>query len=250
MREFIILYRKELKGYFTSPFGWVVLAFASVMSGLSLSTAMKGFTDNAIADTLVYAAFHTPHFWFSFLFLFPLITMKLFSEEERLGTIETLFTAPVTTGQVVLSKYAAAVTFYILLWVPSLFQFLAFDWITSIPAPYDQGSLIGSYSIIFLMGLYFTAIGCLASSLTSSQIIAGIVTIGILLLHYFLGYVTFIWGNDFAAAGVFYQISSQLHLDEFSRGVISSPPFVYYLSMTAFVLFITHHHVDHRRWKK
>ena len=88
------------------------------MQGLSLSTAMKGFRDTPVKDSLVYVTFHTPLFWFYFLFIFPLITMRLFAEEERAGTLETLLTAPVRTWQVVLSKYAAAMIFYTVLWLP------------------------------------------------------------------------------------------------------------------------------------
>ena len=120
MRLFLILLRKELKGYFLTPFGWVVLAFVTVMQGSRLSTAMKGFRDTPVQDSLVYVTFHTPLFWFYFLFIFPLITMRLFAEEERTGTLETLLTAPVRTWQVVLSKYAAAMIFYTVLWIPSV----------------------------------------------------------------------------------------------------------------------------------
>ena len=99
MRLFRILTFKELKGYFLSPFGWVVLAFVTIMQGVSLSSAMKGFRDTPVKDSLVYVTFHTPVFWFYFLFIFPLITMRLFSEEERSGTLETLLTAPVKPGR-------------------------------------------------------------------------------------------------------------------------------------------------------
>jgi ABC-type transport system involved in multi-copper enzyme maturation permease subunit len=126
MRLFRILTFKELKGYFLTPFGWVILAFVTVMQGVSLSTAMKGFRDTPVKDSLVYVTFHTPLFWFYFLFIFPLITMRLFAEEERSGTLETLLTAPVRTWQVVLSKYAAAMLFYTVLWLPALIQFQMF----------------------------------------------------------------------------------------------------------------------------
>ena len=99
MRLFRILTLKELNGYFLTPFGWVILAFVTLMQGISLSTAMKGFRDTPVRDSLVYVTFHTPLFWFYFLFIFPLIT-----EEERSGTLETLLTAPVRTWQVVFSK--------------------------------------------------------------------------------------------------------------------------------------------------
>src|SRR5687768_8855405 len=103
MRLLFIMLRKELKGYFLNPFGWVVFAFVTAMQGAALSTAMKGFRDSPRQDSLVWAVFHTPLFWFWFLFIFPLITMRSFAEEERSGTLEGLLTAPVRTWQVVFS---------------------------------------------------------------------------------------------------------------------------------------------------
>jgi ABC-2 type transport system permease protein len=249
MRVLRILTRKELNTYFLNPFGWVVLAFVVLMQGLSLSSAMKGFRDTPVKDSLVFVTFHTPLFWFYFLFIFPLITMRLFAEEERSGTLETLLTAPVRTWQVVLSKYFAAMIFYVMLWIPAWFQFKAFSWFTDIQPAYSDGALWGSFLILFLMGSTFTAIGCLASSITSSQIIAGIVTITILVIHYFLGFVTVIWGESFAGAGLFHYISSQQHLYYFTSGLLDSRPAVYYLSLTAFFLFLTHQVIDLRRWR-
>ena len=249
MRILRILTKKELNSYFLTPFGWVVLAFVVLMQGLSLSSAMKGFRDTPVKESLVYVTFHTPFFWFYFLFIFPLITMRLFSEEERSGTLETLLTAPVRTWEVVLSKYFAAMIFYVILWIPAWFQFKAFSWFTEVPPAYSEGALWGSFLILFLMGSAFTAVGCLASSLTSSQIIAGIVTITMLIIHYFLGFVTVIWGESFAGAGFFHYISSQQHLHYFTNGLLDSRPVVYYLSVTVMVLFLTYQVIDLRRWR-
>jgi ABC-2 type transport system permease protein len=250
MRLFRILTIKELKGYFLTPFGWVVLAFVTIMQGVSLSTAMKGFRDTPVKDSLVYVTFHTPLFWFYFLFIFPLITMRLFAEEENSGTLETLLTAPVRTWQVVLSKYAAAMLFYTTLWFPALLQFKMFEWVTDLPPAYGQGALLGTFVILMLMGAAFTAIGCLASALTSSQIIAGLITIGLLVIQYFLGFVTVIWGESFPGASLFHYISSQQHLHYFASGLLDTRPVVYFLSLAVFVLFLTYQVVDFRRWKR
>ncbi len=250
MRLLRILTIKELKGYFLTPFGWVVLAFVTVMQGVSLSTAMKGFRDTPVKDSLVYVTFHTPLFWFYFLFIFPLITMRLFAEEERSGTLETLLTAPVRSWQVVLSKYAAAMLFYTMLWIPALLQFQIFVWITDLPPAWSGGALAGTFAILMLMGAAFTAVGCLASALTSSQIIAGLITIGLLVIQYFLGFVTVIWGESFVGAPFFHYISSQRHLHYFASGLLDTRPVVYFLSVAVFVLFLTYQVVDYRRWKR
>jgi ABC-2 type transport system permease protein len=250
MRLFRILTLKELKGYFLTPFGWVVLAFVTIMQGVSLSTAMKGFRDTPVKDSLIYVTFHTPLFWFYFLFIFPLITMRLFAEEERSGTLETLLTAPVRTWQVVLSKYTAAMMFYTVLWVPALVQFKMFEWFTDLPPAWTPGAMLGTFTAVMLMGCAFTAVGCLASALTSSQIIAGIITIGLLVIHYFLGFVTVIWGESFVGAPFFHYISSQQHLHYFASGLFDTRPVVYFLSAAVFVLFLTYQVVDFRRWKR
>ena len=249
MRPLLNLYRKELKTYFYTLFGWVVLAFVALMQGISLSTAMKGFADAPVAKSLVYVTYHTPIFWFYFLFIFPLITMRLFAEEERSGTLETLLTAPVKTWQVVLAKYFAAYSFYLVLLIPAALHFLLFPILTDIPAPYSQGSYFGSLLILALMGAYFTALGMLGSALTSSQIVAGIITIGFLLLHYVLGYVPLIYGDSFQAVGVFRYLSSQQHLSDFTVGLIDTRAIFFYLLAASFVVFLTHHLVDLRRWR-
>lgn len=250
MRLLRILAIKELKGFLLTPFGWVVLAFVTIMQGVSLSTSMKGFRDTPSRDSLIYATFHTPVFWFYFLFIFPLITMRLFSEEERSGTLETLLTAPVKTWQVVLSKYLAALAFYTLLWLPAWLQFSMFGWVTQLPPAWSPGAMIGTATILMLMGTSFTAIGCLASALTSSQIVAGLLTIGLLIIQYFLGYVTVIWGESFPGATLFQAVSAQHHLHYFANGLIDSRPIVYFLSLTLLVLFMTYQVVDFRRWKR
>ncbi|MGA0845942.1 MAG: ABC transporter permease [Luteolibacter sp.] len=249
MRLFRILTLKELKGYFLTPFGWVVLAFVAVIQGVSLSTAMKGFRDTPVKDSLIYVTFHTPVFWFYFLFIFPLITMRLFAEEERSGTLETLLTAPLRTWHVVLSKYAAAVIFYAILWVPALLQFQIFAWLAELPAEWSPGSILGAFSILMLMGLAFTAAGCLASALTSSQIIAGLLTIGMLVIQYFMGFVTVIWGESFAGAELFHYLSAQRYLHYFASGLIDTRAIVYFPSLAILLLFATFHAVDHRRWR-
>ena len=179
MRTLLTLYQKELRGFFLNPFGWAVLILITVMQGVSLSTAMAALKDAPLPQNLIYITFHTPNFWFYFLFLFPLITMRLFSEEERSGTLETLLTAPVRTGQVVLGKFLAAYTFFVIAWIPAIVQFQFFKVLTDVPAPFSSGALIGAFAIVFLMGAFFTAIGCLASALCASQIVAGIITIDV-----------------------------------------------------------------------
>jgi ABC-2 type transport system permease protein len=110
--------------------------------------------------------------------------------------------------------------------------------------------MIGTYLILLLMGAAFCAIGCLASALTSSQIIAGLLTLCFLMILFFLGYVPVIWGGAFRGAELFRYISCQEHLAFFARGWVDTRPIVYYLTLTGVILFFTYHIVDYRRWKR
>ncbi|MGC6425937.1 MAG: ABC transporter permease [Akkermansiaceae bacterium] len=249
MRIFRILFFKELKAYFLSPFGWLICGFAALMQGLLISTTLKAFSDSAIGKSFVHVTFENSTFWFYFLFLFPVLTMRLFSEETRSGTIEGLMTAPVKTWQVVLSKFSAAYLTFLVTQIPTWFHFQLFGMLTDVQPPFAPGEVTGALLILTLMGALFTAIGCLASSLTASQIIAGIIAAGFLFIHFLLGLVTAIYGDQIPSASFFNFISSSQHLLSFSQGLIDSRAFVYYLTTTGFVLFITHHVLDYRRWK-
>ena len=189
MRVFFILFSKEFKNYFLTPFGWVILGLVSLMQGLSMTTAMEKMKDAPMSENFLFLSFSAPNFWFYFLFIFPLLTMRLFAEEEKTGTLETLMTAPVTSSQVVMSKYVAAFAFYALLWSPILLHLKLFTLVTGNPPPVEMGHLLASYAILLLIGSFLIAIGCFASTLSSSQIVAGIITIAIIVILFFLGFV-------------------------------------------------------------
>lgn len=244
------LIEKEFRAFWGAPLGWVIFAYTILMEGVCLSTAMKSLADTPVLENLVYVSFHTPNFWFFFLFLFPLITMRSFAEEERSGTLECLLTTPLETGQLVLAKFLARLAFYLLLWIPGICVFLAFGWITDLPIPFMKEILLSTHLYLTVLGAYFIALGCFASSLTSNQIIAGILTIGFLILQYFLGYVTVIWGDQFVASSFFKLLSAQGHLSHATRGVLDTAPLLVFLSLTLFTLLLTHHTVNYRRWKR
>lgn len=249
MRTLIILYKKELKHFFLTPFGWVVLAFIMLLQGLSLSSVLEQYEKAPVQANILFSTFTTFIFWIYFLFLFPLITMKQFAEEERSGTLENLLTAPVTTWQVVFSKYLSSYTFYLFLWTPVYLHLQIFSWVTGSPPPATEGDIIGTFLILALIGSFFTAVGMLASALTSSQIIAAIITFGALAFHLFLGYIPMIAGDSFQGAVIFHYLAVQEHIAYFSKGLIDMRPVAYHLSMAVFTLILTHHIVDYRRWK-
>ena len=249
MRTLYILYKKELKHFLTTPFGWVVLAFIMLLQGFSLTSVLEQYEKTPVQVNILFSCLSTPIFWFYFIFIFPLITMKQFAEEERSGTLESLMTAPVTTWQVVFSKYLSSYTFYAILWLPVLLHIKIFTWITGTPAPISMPEMLGSFGILLLIGSFFIAVGIFASALTSSQIIAAIITFGLLVFLIFMGLIPSIAGDSFEGAALFHYISVHEHLSYFSRGLVDLRPIVFYLSMSLLTLLFTHHLVDYRRWK-
>ncbi len=249
MRTLYILYKKELKHFLTTPFGWVVLAFIMLLQGFSLTSVLEQYEKAPVQVNMLYSCLSTPIFWFYFIFIFPLITMKQFAEEERSGTLESLMTAPVTTWQVVFSKYLSSYTFYAILWIPVLLHIKVFTWVTGSPAPVTTPEMLGSFGILLLIGSFFIAVGIFASALTSSQIIAAIITFGLLVFLIFMGLIPSIAGDSFQGAPLFHYISVHEHLSYFSRGLVDLRPIAFYLSMSVLTLLFTHHLVDYRRWK-
>src|ERR1700681_1858653 len=139
MRKFYTLFWREVSGYFYSPIAYVVLVFFLLVSGVDFYFQISFMNQRQLQYTVQEAFFNSVFFWFAFVLIFPLITMRLFAEEFKLGTIEPLMTAPVRDSQVVLAKYTGALVFYIILWLPTLLYFLFFQKVTGQPAANSAG---------------------------------------------------------------------------------------------------------------
>ncbi|PYL17273.1 MAG: ABC transporter permease, partial [Verrucomicrobia bacterium] len=120
MRKFYTLLVREVRSYFHSPIAYVVLVFFLLVSGVDFYFQVSFMNQRPASYSVQEAFFNSVFFWFAFVLIFPLITMRLFAEEFKLGTIEPLMTAPVRDLQVVLAKFFGALVFYILLWIPTL----------------------------------------------------------------------------------------------------------------------------------
>ena len=123
-RTGIIILKKELKSIIYSPIAWIIVALVMLLNGFSFTAALEILRKNDIDETLVGYTFSSTSFWLTYFFIFPVITMRLFAEENKVGTIETLLTAPVKTIHVLLAKYFSALLFYIILWIPSVVNFI------------------------------------------------------------------------------------------------------------------------------
>jgi ABC-2 type transport system permease protein len=250
MRVFLILLGREIKAFFYSPVAYVVLFCFVVMTGYNFYYVVNILNHGPSDATVLELFFNYPVFWVVTLLGFPLLTMRLFSEEYKMGTIESLMTAPVKDWQVVLSKYFSAVFFYMVLWVPSAFYFPVFEWITKSHATLSAGTYFGSYFFLLLLGMFYLSIGCLASVVTRNQIVAAILALVAILLQFLFGLFALMQPNitPFLRDLVTYFTTID-HMQDFSTGIFDTRPVVFYLSMTTFVLFLTYQIFQSRKWR-
>ena len=250
MRKFYILLSREVRSYFYSPIAYVVLVFFLLLSGVDFYFQLSFMNGKPVGYTVQEAFFNSVFFWFAFVLIFPLITMRLFAEEFKLGTIEPLMTAPVRDSQVVLAKFFGALVFYIVLWIPTLLYFAIFQAVTHQPAANSSGAYLGSYLMLLLLGMFYLSIGCLASVLTKNQIVAAIISFCAITLLFFLGLVSFILLDVSSTTrqllGYFSAIEQ---MGTLSRGEIDTRPMVLYLSMTIVMLALTHLAFQTRKWR-
>ncbi len=254
-----VIYTKELKGYLCVPFGWVILTCTMGIQGLMLQAVLETMTQ-ATGNGVMYYMTDSLFFLLLFIFIFPLITMRTFAEEERLGTLEGLLTAPVTTSQILMGKYLAAYSFYIILWLPmllypwmselgNLYTLIRYAEHSETTITYMLADWVGVYCILALTGAFFIALGILCSSVTRSQIISAIFCTCLMILYYFMGRVTDLWG-EFPAAPIFHYISCTEQFRSFTSGVLDTRPVILYISMTICILALTKRLVDYRRWTR
>jgi ABC-2 type transport system permease protein len=247
------LFRRELSAYFVSPVAYIVLLFFLVVTGASFSLLVDFFNKASTMSggtevSVIQAFFQTVFFWFALILIIPIITMRLFAEEKRQGTIETLMTAPVTDIAVVLSKYLASFVFYLILWLPTLCYVFIIRGISKDTTPFEWGTVLGSFAGVVLIGAFYLSIGLFASSLTRNQIIAAVVGFAVIAVLFFCGFLSFLEASGWQQKIIEY-ISSIEHMREFSRGTVDTRRIVFYLSLTVFMLFLTQRVIESRKWK-
>src|SRR6201982_425628 len=239
MRRLFTLLQRELSVFYYSPIAYIVLFLFLILNGLSFWFAIALLNRAPSENTVVQVFFNSAFFWIAYLLVFPVITMRLFAEEFKLGTIETLMTAPVRDWEVVASKFMAALFFYLSLWLPSLLYFLLFGWLINRDAAGTGAQLWAPYLLLLVMGMFNLSLGCLASSLTSNQIIAAMMASVFVLGIFFLTMIGYaISGSSPMLREITSYVGQLDHMDTFSRGVIDSRPLVFYPTCTVFVLLI------------
>ncbi len=254
MRNIWTIAQRELYAYFVSPVAWVLLTIFAFLSGLftyiisasfvrfSMESQMGGQGGNFNLNDQVIAPLFS-NIAVIGLFLIPLISMRLFAEEKRQGTIELLVTSPVHDTEIVIGKWLSAVLMYgsLLLVLILDFSFLFIygqpDW-----KPVATG-LLG----ILLQGACLLALGTFISTTTKNQIVAGAVGFALALVLWILNWTTSFGNSD--SVQVLNYLSIVSHMDSFSRGVLDTKDIVYYLSMIFLGLFLTTRSLESMRWR-
>lgn len=247
MRTFYHLWKKELTGYFLSPVAYVTTVFFLAVMGFIFWLLASLLTKGPMGVPVMNLLFGSPFFWMTLLIVAPVLTMRLFAEEKRSGTMETLLTAPVSDTAVVLAKFSGVLAFYIIMWLPTIFFVVVLDRYSSVSAPVDFGPVAGGYLGAFLVGAFYLSVGMLCSSLTNSQIIAAISGFAVMILLFFSGFLEVVAFHPVLLDTASYMASHE-HMVHFSRGTIDTRPILYYLSGTAFALFATVKVIESRRW--
>lgn len=249
MSVFMSLYKKELRACFLSPIAYVVMFFFWVLTGGNFVWLLGQLAHGESLTIASQLMFSGPLLTFALPVVIPLITMRLFAEERKQGTLEALLTTSVKIPELVLAKFFGALTFYAVLWLPVFF----YIYLQSSLAPGDVagfpdfGALrTGAFGVLLVGGLY-VAIGLFMSSITSNQIVAAIsgfavlfaVTISLMLLAYTAS------NPVVRTLGQYY--STFAHMMDFARGVVDSRMVVLYLSHTAWFLFLAVRVVEGKR---
>jgi ABC-2 type transport system permease protein len=251
MRTLLTLLNRELRSYFYQPIAYVVMFFLLLVAGFNFWIGVQLMTGQPSEFTVVELAFNMVPFWIVFILSFPLLTMRTYSEEYRQGTFETLTTAPVTDWQVVLSKFLGALGFYCVLWAPTFIHFAIFQAVAGQEqAAVASGAYIGAYLLLLLMGMFFIALGCLASSLVKDQVNAAVICMCAILIWFFLPFVPEIMRVTRPDVLEFFKyFSAAEHMRDFAKGLIDSRQIVWYLSATVLLLVMNFLVFQRRKWK-
>jgi ABC-2 type transport system permease protein len=255
MRNIPVLLRRELSAYFTSILGYIaVMIFLVVMGFFFVAVVARMVAADGPSEyTAIQGLFYFS--WVPVLFVVPALTMRLFAEEKRSGTVEMVMTAPVSDYEIVMAKYLGAVLLYVVMWAITVLYAFILEYFSSGTSRLDFGPMWGGYLCMLLMGQFFISIGLLASSMTKNQIIAFIISFAAICVYVFgpmlvpgiLGGLKLFASDSVQRAVDYFAIFDQI-LD-FSRGMIDLRPVVLYLSGTVLLLFVTTRVVESRKWR-
>ena len=240
------LLRKEISSFLSSLIGYTVIIVFLLVNGLFLWVFPQQFNilDYGFASIDTYFMLAP---WV-FLFLIPAITMRSFAEEQRAGTLEILFTKPVTDLGIIMAKYLAAVMLVLFSVLPTLTYYITVYKLGMPPGNLDAGGTWGSYIGLLFLGAGFAAIGIFASAVSANQIVSFLVAV--FLCGFMYTGFDFIYNlSVFGRFGLFVsQLGISEHYASMSRGVIDTRDVLYFLSLIALFLALTRFTLERRKW--
>jgi len=256
MKRIWAVLKKELRSYFVSPivyvFGTSFLVIFGFLASLQIirysiaswqtqsNPAMLSYLN--INELLIAPLFSNASI--VFIFFVPLLTMRLFAEEKKSGTIELLLTYPLRDVEALLGKFGACFGVYLMILALTVFHILIVILLKGNP---ELTPLIAGYTGLILMGAAFISFGIFASSLTENQIVAAVITFAGIFLSWGFEWLSNITGG--LAGDILNHLALHLHLQNFARGIIEVKGVVYYLSFTFFFLFLTLRSLESKRWR-
>jgi ABC-2 type transport system permease protein len=259
LRNVWALVEKEWRHYFGSPIAYVALCIWTLLFGgfyvlvvnrfilVSIRAGQSEFGGGgpklSLNDWVISGVLH--NMAVVALFITPMLTMRLFAEEKRQGTIELLATSPLTSMQIIVGKFLGAVGLYAVMIVAGLVNF-ALLWHYATTPPEWKPVATGVLALL-LVGACFIALGLFVSTLTRNQIVAGTLTFGLLLGIWILGWMDDPTAGPIAKAIAYLGLLT--HLEDLMKGVIDLKDVVFYLSFMAFGLFLAHQSVESQRWR-
>ncbi len=249
MQAYLTLVRRELGGFFVSLTGYAIIASVLLLLGISFSGILGVLNDSPTDVPLTELFYKTDYFWFILVLTAPVITMRSFAFEKGTGTYETLMTTPVSDLQVVLAKFTGTLVFYVLTWLPLFGCIAVVRSLSGEAKVLDPWTTASTFLGFVLIGCLYMSMGCFASALTRSQIIA-VMNSFVIGLGLFLSSLRSLVPAPPAdwAAKVFSYVSLSEHLEDFARGFVDTRHLVFYASLTIFFLYLTLKVVESRRW--
>jgi ABC-2 type transport system permease protein len=250
VKIFWALLRRELAAFFFSVTGYVIIAAVTLLIGLGFVVLVQNLGSDPSPMPITEMFYGTYFFWLVVLLAGPVITMRLFALEKFTGTFETLMTTQVSDLQVVAAKFAAAMIFYAVMWLPMLACLAIVRHFANQSSGLDAGSVGGMFIGIFLVGCLFLSLGCFASAISRSQMAAAMISFVLGVSLFALGFLaeaipaTSQWQ---AQALSYFGLFGQMR--DFARGVLDTRAVTFYVSATFLFLFLTLRVVESRRWK-
>jgi len=240
------IFFKEIHSFFSSIMGYLSIAIFLIVIGLFSWV----FTDTSILDgryaNLDQLFSMAP---FVFMFLIPAITMRTFAEEKQNGTLEFLYTKPVSEWHIILGKYFACLVLVFFSLLPTVIYYYTVHQLGSPVGNIDSGAILGSYIGLFFLAAVFTAIGFFASSLSTNQIVSFIMAVFFCFFMYlafqYLSKLPIFFGKT---DSIVKDLGVNNHYISMSKGKIDSRDMIYFLSVIGFFIYLTHVSLSKRKW--